>query len=67
MFRNWSTVAFWLDRMMVALSILLSLLFFDGRVMGTREGTIISALCVGMTVKFFRKRLQQPLTKLLTK
>ena len=65
--KDFGNVKVLFDSSWVALSILLSLLFFDGRVMGTREGTIISALCVGMTVKFFRKRLQQPLTKLLIK
>ena len=49
----------------VAFSIVLSLLFFDGKLLGTREGTIISALFVGVVVKLFRPLLQKPLTKLL--
>ncbi len=49
----------------VLLSIVLSLLFFDGRLEGTREGTILSAVFVGVTVKCFRPLLQKPLTKLL--
>ncbi len=51
----------------VLLSIILSLLFFDGKLVGTREGTIISAVLVGFTVKFFKPILQQPLVKILTK
>lgn len=51
----------------VLLSIVLSLLFFGGELRGTREGTILSALLVGFTVKIFRKPLQKPLTNILTK
>lgn len=51
----------------VAFSILLSLIFFQGRLVGTREGTILSAVLVGFVVKFFRSFLQNPLTKQLKK
>ena len=51
----------------VLLSVVLSLIFFSGRLDGTREGTILSALLVGFTVKLFRRWLQKPLTHLLTK
>lgn len=51
----------------VILSIVLSLLFFDGHLYGTREGTIISALFVGVTVKFFTPILREPLIKLIKK
>ena len=44
-----------------------SLSFFAGQLEGTREGTILSALLVGVTVKLFRRHLQKPLTALLTK
>lgn len=49
----------------VLLSIMLSLIFFNGRIEGTREGTIISAVLVGVTVKLFRPLLQKPLTALI--
>lgn len=39
----------------VLLSIVLSLVFFEGKLYGTREGTVISAFLVGATVKLFRK------------
>lgn len=39
----------------VALSIILSLVFFGGRLEGTREGTVISAVLVGVVVKFVRQ------------
>ena len=51
----------------VLLSILLSLIFFEGKLLGTREGTIISAVFVGVMVKLFRKCLQTPLDTLLRK
>lgn len=49
----------------VVIAIVLSVLFFGGRIEGTREGTIIAALCTGMVVKFFQKLLNKPLTKIL--
>lgn len=55
------------DVLWVTLSIVLSLVFFDGKLVGTREGTILSAFLVGFTVKFFRPLLHKPLDKLLRK
>lgn len=49
----------------VCLSIILSLIFFDGKLVGTREGTIISALLVGVVVKIFKPLLQTPLEKVI--
>lgn len=49
----------------VILALLLSLLFFDMRIVGTREGTIIFALLTGVVVKFFTKRLKTPLERVL--
>ena len=43
----------------VVLSVILSLLFFELQILGTREGTIIAALCTGLTVKFFQKQLRK--------
>lgn len=51
----------------VLLALLLSLLFFSGKIVGMREGTVIAALCTGQAVKFFQKRLQMPLQAFLTK
>lgn len=50
----------------VLLSVLLSLLLFGGKLVGVREGTILSALFVGAAVKCFRSILSKPLNKLLT-
>lgn len=54
------------DIFCVVLSIILSLLFFDFTLVGTREGTIISALLTGLVVKFFARKLKEPITKLLS-
>lgn len=43
------------DIFCVLLSILLSMVFFGGQIVGTREGTVITALFTGMVVKSFCK------------
>lgn len=65
--KNFGNVKIVFDISCVIVAIILSLLFFDFKLIGTREGTIISALFTGVTVKFFTKRLQNPLTNLLIK
>lgn len=65
--RDFGSVKTAFDVSWVLLSVVLSLIFFGGRLMGTREGTILSALLVGFAVKFFRGLLQKPLTCMLTK
>ena len=49
----------------VVLALLLSLVFFDMKIVGTREGTVISALLTGVVVKFFTKKLKMPLVRIL--
>lgn len=49
----------------VIFSLILSLVFFDFSIVGTREGTIISALLTGVVVKFFSSKLSEPLNVLL--
>lgn len=53
------------DVFCVVLAIVLSLVFFDFSIVGTREGTVISALMTGIVVKFFSKKLNQPLNCIL--
>ena len=55
------------DVLCVLSSIVLSLLFFNFTIVGTREGTIISAFLTGIVVKFFSKRLKSPLDRVLSK
>lgn len=49
----------------VTVSIILSLIFFDMKIVGTREGTILSAILTGFVVKFFTRFLKERLSKLL--
>lgn len=53
------------DIMCVVLSIILSMIFFKMKILGTREGTVISAIFTGIAVKFFTKATREPLEKLL--
>lgn len=51
----------------VVFSILLSLLFFDFKIVGTREGTIIAAVLTGISVKLFNKLLKKTICAILEK
>ena len=53
------------DVLCVVISLILSLIFFDFTIVGTREGTIISALLTGVVVKFFSNILKEPLNAVL--
>lgn len=63
--KEFGNVKIMFDIFCVVLSIILSLIFFDFTVVGTREGTVISALCTGMVVKFFTKRIKAPVENVL--
>lgn len=65
--KDFANVKIAFDVSWVMLSIILSLIFFNGVLSGTREGTIISALLVGVTVKIFRPLLDKPLTRIIKK
>lgn len=41
--------------------------FFDGKIVGTREGTVLTALLTGVIVNFFVKCLSKPLNKIMVK
>ncbi len=51
----------------VILAVTLSLVFFDFTIVGTREGTIIAAFLTGIVVKFFSRKLDAPLNRILKK
>lgn len=53
------------DVVCVVMALVLSLIFFDLKIVGTREGTIISALLTGVVVKFFNRQLNQPLNRVM--
>ena len=60
--RNFGNIKIAFDVGCVLLSLALSLLLFDGAIVGTREGTIITALTTGLVVKCFVRLLARPLT-----
>lgn len=54
------------DVLCVFISLVLSLLFFDFTIVGTREGTVLSALLTGIIVKLFTGKLKEPLNTVLS-
>lgn len=62
---NFGNVKIGFDVLCVVTALILSLIFFHFTIVGTREGTIISAFLTGMVVKFFNKRLNEPLNRVL--
>lgn len=63
--KAFGTVKVIFDVSSVIISVILSLFFFGGRIVGTREGTVISALTTGFVVKFFTRYVKNPLDKFL--
>ena len=59
--KNFGDLKIGFDVCCVVLSLLLSLLFFQRKIIGTREGTILTALLTGLVVKRFVRLLQPPL------
>lgn len=54
------------DLSCVVIAVLLSVLFFDFTIKGTREGTIIAGIFTGLVVNFFQSRFGDKIEKLLT-
>lgn len=50
----------------VVVSLILSVIFFGGKIVGTREGTVLTALLTGVVVNFFVKLISEPLNRILT-
>ena len=65
--KNFGDVKIAFDIFSVSLSVVLSLILFGGKVVGLREGTLIASICTGLAVKFFTKRLKNPLDQVLTR
>lgn len=62
--REFGTVKIVFDICLVLLSALLSVAFFKGKLVGIREGTIISAILVGCFVSVFCRLLRKPLAQI---
>ena len=65
--KEFGTVKVVFDISCVILAVVLSMCFFNFKIEGTREGTIIAAVCTGFVVKFFDRLVRKPLEKLLVK
>ena len=54
------------DAVCVILSLTISLVTFGGKIVGVREGTLIAAFLNGTMVKWYSRRLKEPLDQLLS-
>ena len=50
----------------VVIAVALSLLLFDFKVMGTREGTVINAILTGTVVNIYIRKIRLPIIRILT-
>lgn len=50
----------------VVIAVVLSLLLFDFKVMGTREGTVITAILTGTVVNIYIRKIRLPIIRILT-
>lgn len=48
------------DITFVAVAVVLSLILFHGTIVGTREGTIITAVCTGFAVRLWARLIERP-------
>lgn len=62
---NFGNTKIGFDVCCVIAAVALSMIFFGGSVIGTREGTIVCALLTGLVVKFFVKIVKQPIEEIL--
>lgn len=63
--RQFGNVKIAFDISCVVLAIVLSLLFFELRIVGTREGTVIAAVLTGVCVKIWLRLVKKPVSSLL--
>lgn len=63
--KDFSNVKIAFDVSWVAFSIVLSLIFFGGELVGTREGTILSAVFTGVAVKLWLKLIKKPIERII--
>ncbi|MGN1267304.1 MAG: DUF6198 family protein, partial [Dorea sp.] len=64
--KEFGNVKICFDIFCVVLALGLSLFFFDFTIVGTREGTVLSALFTGVFVKFFSGKMRRSLEKILS-
>lgn len=64
--KNFGNVKIAFDVSCVVFALILSLLLFDFTIVGTREGTVISALCTGLAVKLFQRLTNEAVNRLVS-
>lgn len=65
--KNFGNVKIVFDILNVLTAVVLSLIFFNFKIVGAREGTVIAAVCTGMVVKIFVRILKAPIDRALLK
>ena len=50
----------------VVLALIISWFLFNGEIVGTREGTVLTALLTGVVVNFFVKQISEPVNRVLS-
>lgn len=63
--KNFGNIKIIVDVSCVAVSVILSMLFFNFKIIGTREGTLIAALGTGKVVNFFTKIMKNKVSEFL--
>lgn len=62
---NFGNIKVGFDICCVVLSVLISFFLFKGKIVGAREGTVLTAVFTGFMVKFFVSKLKVTLDKIL--
>lgn len=63
--KEFGSVKIGFDIFCVVFSLMLSILFFNGKIQGCREGTIFAAVCTGLAVKCFCRLFAGKVEKIL--
>lgn len=63
--KPFGNIKIFFDISCVFIAVILSLVFFNFKLVGTREGTVISALFTGFVVKFFTKLCKESFEKII--
>ena len=63
--KEFGNVKIFFDICCVITSVILSLIFFDFKILGIREGTLIAAVCTGLVVKLFTRLMKKHIDKIL--
>ncbi len=64
--REFGNIKIIFDILNVTMALILSLIFFDFKIVGAREGTVLSALFTGVVVKICTAKLKKPVETVLS-